>query len=282
MSGLITLITDFGLADPYVGVMKGVILNRCPSARLIDLTHLVPPQDIAAACLLLEDAHPYFPPGTLHVAVVDPTVGSSRCVLWARTTTAQFLAPDNGLLSFLAPEQIQELRRVENPRYWLHPVSRTFHGRDIFAPVAGELARGLAPARLGPLTRVMHRLTWPQPTQVAEHLRGQVLTFDHFGNARTNLRMADLPSPVSVRVAGVTVPLAGTYAAVPRGTALALVDSSGRLEISVRDGSAQQLLGLTRGTPVELALLAPGGSPGIASPQFHTAAPTAKGEPDAT
>ena len=252
---LITLTTDFGLADSYVGVMKGVILGRCPFARLIDLTHHIPPQDVLAARLALEAAHPFFPAGTLHVAVVDPGVGTPRAALWARTVTARFLAPDNGLLSFLEPEQILELRRVENPELMLHPVSRTFHGRDVFAPVAGDLAGGLDAAALGPMAGDLLRLTLPLPVVAAGTIRGEILTFDHFGNALTNLREPDLPRAASkVRVAGTTLPLVGTYAAVPPGAPLALLGSSGRLEINVREGSARQVLALQRGDPVELRI----------------------------
>lgn len=250
---VITLTTDFGLTDPYVGVMKGVILGRCPSARLIDLTHHIPPQDVLAARLALEDAHPFFPAGTLHVAVVDPGVGTPRAVLWARTATARFLAPDNGLLSFLEPDQLLELRRVENLARMLHPVSRTFHGRDVFAPVAGDLAGGLDAAHLGPATRELLRRELPRPEVIAGCTRGEILTFDHFGNALTNLIESNLPRAASkVRVAGATLPLVGIYATVPPGAPLALLGSSGRLEISVREGSARQVLGLQRGDPVEL------------------------------
>ncbi len=252
---LVALTTDFGLEDPFVGVMKGVILGICPGARIVDLTHGIPPQDVLAGCLALGEAAPYFPPGTVHVAVVDPGVGSARAALAVRTPRFLFVAPDNGILSFLSPDEVLEVRRLENPDLWLHPVSRTFHGRDVFAPVAAHLARGVPLAEVGPEHAELRRLHLPEPVPEPGAVRGEVLGFDRFGNAVTNIRARDLPRPGrAVEVAGRTVPLLGTYAEAPPGRPLALWGSWGRLEVSVRDGSARQVLGLGKGDPVRVLL----------------------------
>jgi len=248
---VVTLTTDFGSRDPFVGVMKGVILGICPRARLVDLVHELPPQDVLAGCLALEAAAPFFPPGTVHLAVVDPGVGTDRPAVAVATKAAWFVAPDNGLLSFLDPAEIREVRRIENPDLWLHPVSSTFHGRDVFAPVAAHLAAGGSPDRIGPRADSIHRLALPEPRPTPEGVEGQVLAFDRFGNAVTNLRRRHGPGR-RVRVAGREVPVVRTYAEVDPGDALALWGSTGRLEISVREGSARRVLGLTRGTPILL------------------------------
>ncbi|GAB4266220.1 MAG: SAM-dependent chlorinase/fluorinase [Deferrisomatales bacterium] len=233
--------------------MKGVILGICPEARVVDLTHGIPPHDILAACLALEAAHSYFPSGTIHVAVVDPGVGTDRAPVAVRTAEQIFVAPDNGLLTFLPSEAILEVRRLDNPRLRLHPVSATFHGRDVFAPAAGHLAAGTPFAELGPRQERLVRLAWPHPQPTPGGVRGEVLAFDRFGNAVTNLRPTDLPpSPRCVEVAGRTLAFAGTYGEVPSGTPLALIGSGGRVEISVREGSAREALGLVRGTPLEV------------------------------
>ena len=248
---VIALTTDFGLEDPYVGVMKGVILGICPGARLIDVTHGIPPQDVLAGCLALEAARPYFPKGTIHVAVVDPGVGTDRAILAVRTAEAAFLAPDNGLLSFLAEREIAEIRRIESDRLFLHPVSRTFHGRDVFAPVAGHLAAGVAFEALGPPASRLERLVIPRAERSASGIAGEVLLFDRFGNAVTSIREEDLPAGAKkATVAGRTLPFVATYGSVAVGSPLCLLGSSGRLELSVRGGDARKELGLRRGDRV--------------------------------
>ena len=251
---VITLTTDFGTADPFAGIMKGVILSICPSARVVDLTHQIPAQDVLAACLALGDAFPYFPPHTIHLAVVDPGVGSSRAALWVRTAAAQFIAPDNGLLSFLGVDQILEVRRLENQDLQLAPVSRTFHGRDLFAPAAAHLARGVPAEALGPLADDMVRVPLSAPHASPTGVCGEILSFDHFGNAITNIRETHLPGPPGqVEVAGRLVPLAATYAGVAPGDPLALFGSTGRLEVSVRNGRAKDTLGLVKGGTVRIS-----------------------------
>jgi len=250
---LVALTTDFGLDDVYVGVMKGVILGVCPEACILDLTHGIPPQDVLAGCLALEAARPFLPHGTIHAAVVDPGVGTGRAAIAVRTERDAFVGPDNGLFSFLEPGEIREARYLENPDLWLHPISATFHGRDVFAPVAAHLARGLPWQELGPSAPEIYRIPLPRPTPGPEGLTGQVLTFDRFGNAITNLRTADLsPELRRVQVAGREFPVGATYGHVAPGQPVALVGSSGRLELAVREGNARLTLGLSRGSPVVL------------------------------
>ena len=248
---VVALLTDFGHADAYVGVMKGVLLSVCPEARVVDLSHEVAPQDVAGAAFLLEGACGYFPDRTIFVCVVDPGVGSERRIVAVETRRHVFLAPDNGLLGFLADEA-KRIVRVENRACFLNPVSRTFHGRDIFAPVAGRLAKGLDPARLGPRTASLRTLDLPEPKAVAGGLEGRVLAIDRFGNLITNIRAGRLAAAEirigRARIAGVK----GTYADAAPGELLAVVGSTGRLEISVNRGHAAERLGVRVGDRVRV------------------------------
>lgn len=248
---LLTLLTDFGLQDAYVGVMKGVILGICPTARLVDLTHAVPPQNVPAGCLQLEAARPYFPSGTVHLAVVDPGVGTERPAVVVVTTRDILVGPDNGLFSCVSEDEIIGVHRIESAGVPERPVSRTFHGRDLFAPAAARVAAGLPPERLGPPLHGIARLDLPAPTLHGEVLSGQILTFDHFGNAVTNIRREDLPrAPEFVQAAGRRFPFRATYAEVDTGEIVALVGSTGRIELSIRNGNARDTLGLRREGPV--------------------------------
>ena len=259
-SPIITLLTDFGLDDAFVGIMKGVILGIDPQARLVDLTHAVPPQQVLPAALVLRSAVPYFPEGTIHVAVVDPGVGSARRALLIETARALLIGPDNGVLSLAAPAMGRRATRViDNADLFRHPVSQTFHGRDIFAPVAAHLARGVAPQAVGPVVDAITELTLPAPRRSGSRLHGEVVYVDRFGNLVTNLdadSVAGFPvSTLSVSIAG--IPVAGpvaAYAAVPEGTLLAIVGSWGVVEIAVRNGNAAQQLGAGPGTPVTVAV----------------------------
>lgn len=223
MSGPVALLTDFGLSDHFVGTMKGVISCLAPEARVIDVCHDVPPRDVPAAAFRLRAAAPYFPPGTIFVCVVDPGVGSARRIVWARAKSGrQYLAPDNGLLSWV-DEGFEELRSVENAAWRLRPTSATFHGRDVFAPAAARLWRGEDPAELGPKIEEIDAFPWPEDAVVA---------IDRFGNAVTSV-----PSANTVRFGGKTLDVRRSYSDVPAGKPLALVGSSGYVELSVRDGS---------------------------------------------
>ena len=253
---IITLTTDFGAADPFVGVMKGVIVGRAPTARVIDLTHGIPPQDVLAGALVLRHSVAYFPRGTIHLAVVDPGVGSERRALCVETPGALLVGPDNGLLALAAaPGEIRRIVHLTEERFFLSPRSRTFHGRDVFAPVAAALAAGTPVEKLGSEVRDMQRLDLPPVVRDAHVLRGQVIYVDHFGNLTTNVSAADLaalaihvPSIAigSVRLRGVSP----SYAAVQRGEPVAVVNSWGLLEIAVREGSARDRLGAGVGAAV--------------------------------
>lgn len=249
---LIALLTDFGERDPYAGIMKGVILSRCPDVRIVDLCHGVPPQDVRAAGFLLAASEPYFPVGTLFVCVVDPGVGSGRAILWARGKGREFLVPDNGLLSFVEREErLREVRRVTDDRVFLREVSRTFHGRDIFAPVAAARAMGRDPEGLGPRVRGFKRLPLPIVRRRGGTLRGEVVYIDRFGNAVTSLRPADVPKGARLRAAGIDFgPPRKSYSAVPPGRPLAVPGSFGLVELSIREGDAARSCGLSVGEEV--------------------------------
>jgi S-adenosylmethionine hydrolase len=256
-SGVITLMTDFGDADVYVGVMKGVIAAVFPGARVVDLTHRVPAHDAAEAAWLLQDAYRYFPAGTVHVAVVDPGVGTARRVLGLRAGNHLFLAPDNGILTPVHAELGREaLVEIAEPRYLLPNASRTFHGRDVFAPAAAHLAAGVALEAMGPPVADFVRLRLPEPCSLhGGVVRGEVVRVDGFGNLITNIRRELVPRPdrAAVRVAGVALRgIQPTYGVAGPGDVLALFGGFGVLEIAVNRGSAAQRLGVGRGQPVEV------------------------------
>lgn len=247
-NGVITLLTDFGTRDAYVGIMKGVALGICPTARLVDLTHEVPPQAVPVGALLLRSAVESFPDGTVHLAVVDPGVGSARDAVAVITARACLVGPDNGLLApaaaALGPYTV---RRLTCEELFRRPVSQTFHGRDIFAPIAAHLAAGMPPQRLGPQVPALQPLALPEPRVESNAVHGEVIYVDHFGNLITNIGAAALrafrPQNLSVRIAETMIsPLASSYAAVPAGMALALIGSWGTLEVAVRDGRAADAL----------------------------------------
>ena len=185
----IVLLTDFGFKDSYVGVMKGVIRSISRDADIIDLCHNIMPQDVAEAAFVLEASYGYFPPGAIFVCVVDPGVGSDRAILCMKAHEQLFLAPDNGLLSVIPESGGREIWAVEANEYFLKGTSMTFHGRDIFAPVAAHLAEGLEPSKLGPRVEHIRALRLPKPVRAADgSLRGQVVYIDQFGNLITNIR----------------------------------------------------------------------------------------------
>jgi S-adenosylmethionine hydrolase len=257
---IITLTTDFGTRDSYVAEMKGVILQLAPSVRLVDVSHDVEPQQITEAALAVEAAALWFPPGTIHLAVVDPGVGTARRGLVVAARGQVFVGPDNGLFTPIVAEadadwQAFELAATE---LRLPKVSRTFHGRDIFAPAAAHLALGVVPARFGPPIRDPVRLTWARAHRVAGGVAGRVIHVDRFGNLVTSIAADEVDAltadgPVSVRAGGRVLPLVGTYGELPPGGAGALVGSRNRLEIAIRDGSAAASLNGRVGLPVVLS-----------------------------
>ena len=250
---MITLTTDFGTTDPFVGIMKGVIAGRAPGVRVVDVSHGVPPQDVTAGALVLRAAAPYFPPGTVHVAVVDPGVGSARRPICVETRDACFVGPDNGLLSLAAPrDRIVRIVEIADERFMLSPRSGTFHGRDVFAPAAAAIASGTPLAELGPARDDMIALRLPLPIRDGGVLRGEVVYIDRFGNLSTNVDVAALPASVDHVEIGShrAIPFVPTYATVERRALLALVNSWGLVEIAVRDGDARAMLGVGVGTSV--------------------------------
>lgn len=259
MSPPITLITDFGSADHYVACMKGVILQRSPQAALIDVTHSIQPHDIVHAAFVLRQVFEHFPIGTIHIAVVDPGVGSSRRILAARYSGQIILVPDNGLLSFVHRDFVmEELRSIENHRLWRTEVSRTFHGRDVFAPVAGHLSQGMPLENVGPMVRELQLLNIDRAKRLdGGGVEGQVLYVDHFGNCISNISAADLgfvkspPDRMVVQVGPLRVGrLHTTYADVNPGEIVAIIGSTGMLEIAVNQGSAASQLRAAPGTLV--------------------------------
>ncbi|MGO8671059.1 MAG: S-adenosyl-l-methionine hydroxide adenosyltransferase family protein [Capsulimonadaceae bacterium] len=274
---LITLMTDFGLTGTFAGVMKGVIRTISPQSDVVDLTHGIPPHDVEAGCLAWESAWRYFPPGTIHIGVVDPGVGTSRRAIAARICGAVFVCPDNGLITRVAlcagdlrsgrtpnpalitGEDVQVVE-IADDRFCLTPISRTFHGRDVFAPAAAHLANGLALADLGPAVTDWVKLAISKPEISPRLIDARIIDFDQYGNARTNVTEAAFAAwisrnvpDVSIHVAGVPVagPL-GAYGDVPAGTVLSVFASHGSLEIAVRNGSARGLLGLRTGDRVSI------------------------------
>jgi S-adenosylmethionine hydrolase len=255
---VITLMTDFGLRDHYVAAMKGVILSICPEARIIDVTHEVSSYEVAEAAFLLSQTWGYFPKKTVHVVVVDPGVGSMRRPILAEVDGQRFIAPDNGVLTPVLTREGCKVRHIIAERYFRETVSQTFHGRDIFAPVAARLGSGLAAAKLGPCIDNYLRLTFERPNRTARRgWTGVILHVDHFGNIVTNIPFAEFPliehQPFEVAVGYRTVEkLARSYAEIPRGELFAIVGSSGYLEISANQESAAKILGCEAGAPVEL------------------------------
>ncbi len=275
MTPVITLTTDFGAGDAYTASMKGVILSLNPKAVIIDICHTVEPQNVLQAAFILSTACPYFPEGTIHLAVVDPGVGSRRQAIILKTPTAFFVAPDNGILSYIIDDHgrapgkparpmpaIAELRKlpstleaaaITNPEYWHHPVSSTFHGRDIFAPVAAHLSLGVPPHNFGERLNQVHVFNIPRPYKNAHgDLVGRVLHIDNFGSLITNIRNSDLPAKkASLAVGKQHIHGISRFYAGTKGLA-AVMGSSGYLEISLRNGRAAEFLKAKVGDPIGL------------------------------
>jgi S-adenosylmethionine hydrolase len=256
---LVTLTTDFGQGSSYVAAMKGVLLGVNPRARLLDLSHAIPPQDLRYASFFLRAAVPYFPPDTLHVVVVDPGVGTERAILYAEVGGQRLLVPDNGCWTGLAELHGPPARvlRLAEPRWWRPEVSATFHGRDIFAPAAGHLSLGLDPGLLGPPAADWVRLELPAAVLGEQVLEGEVAFIDPFGNLLTNIPGEALRRwegrALEVRVGGERVTRqVRTYGEAEPGSLVVLVSSVGTLEVAVSHGRAAGRLGAQVGTPVRV------------------------------
>jgi S-adenosyl-L-methionine hydrolase (adenosine-forming) len=239
---VVTLLTDFGTSDSYVAEMKGVLLSLCPEAVLIDVTHAVPPGDVRAGAYLLGRSWHRFPLGAIHLAVVDPGVGTARAALAMRTQGHAFVGPDNGLFTPVLKDAEVEIVVLPTP----DSAAPTFHGRDLFAPAAAALARAAPLTSLGPpLTRIPERLTYTEPRYEGKSVVGEIVYVDRFGTLVTNLTTELVPPYAVLEVEGLEIgPLRRTFGDVPTGGLLAYVGSAGAVEIAVRDGSAARRLGL--------------------------------------
>ncbi|HAH31895.1 MAG TPA: hypothetical protein DCL44_06235 [Elusimicrobia bacterium] len=249
----IALLSDFGTSDPFVGMIKGVLLSKNPVLRIIDITHQIPPQDIQTAAFFLMSSMSYMPKSTLFMTIVDPTVGTGRGIIWAKTKNHQFISPDNGLISWVAEkEKIEEARFINNISLFSRRISSTFHGRDIMAPVAAAVAKGLAEDKIGPLFTGYRKLPFPHPEKTGNRVLGQIIAIDNFGNSVTNIPHNHINARTIFTVSDHLIKgLKLTYASVPEGSAMALIGSSGFLEFSVRNGNFAKTFGISIGSPVE-------------------------------
>ena len=253
---VITLLTDFGLNGPYVASMKGVILGIYPEVSIVDISHEICPQNIEEAAFILYHAYSYFPPGSIHVVVVDPGVGKDRAILTVQTENFIFLAPDNGVLKYIYRDNPEaQVYRVTDSSYFLKKVSATFHGRDIFAPVAAHLSRGVKPDSLGDLADCFIKGSVPEPAIKDQKISGEIVYFDRFGNGITNITGELLQelniSAIKVRSSTIRS-LSRAYMDVPVKEPLALIGSCNTLEISVNQGNAKDHMGLHTGDSVQV------------------------------
>jgi len=257
---ILTLTTDFGLADHYVGTMKGVILNICPQVQIVDISHEVTPFEIAEGAYTIAQSYRCFPRHTVHVVVVDPGVGTSRRPILMEAAGQYFIAPDNGVLSMVYSREKHKIRLIDNDRYFRKPVSRTFHGRDIFAPAGAYLCAGVTPGRLGKPIEDYLRPSFEKPMRSGKHAwNGRILKIDRFGNIITNFHADDFPDlekrPFSMTIGPCeTSVLARSYAESSPGELFVIVGSSGYLEVSVNQQSAAKKIGCGPGAAAELKL----------------------------
>jgi len=260
-SPIVTLLSDFGLQDGYAASMKGVILDICPNARLVDISHLIAPQNVRSGAFVLYASYQYFPHGTVHLAVVDPGVGTERGAIAIRTGSSFFVGPDNGLFSLILKKETEwEARRLENPQFRRSPLSSTFHGRDLFAPAAAHLARGVHFHTLGPPCDPISA-QWREPVIAKGEVIGEVIHIDRFGDAITNVPSEVLeklgPPDKWETTAGKSVisSIQQTYGRRKAGEPLVLTGSTGFVEIAVNQGNAASELGLAPGTRVRFRLV---------------------------
>ena len=257
--GVITLTTDFGTRDPYVGIMKGIVLSINPDARLVDITHEIPAQDINNASFVIANSYEYFPSGTVHIGVVDPGVGGDRKNIGILTERYFFIGPDNGIFTIMSKkEKILEVREITNQPFILDKISDTFHGRDVFAPCAGHLSAGSFFSDIGPVIKNITSLEHPELTENRNILTGEMVSIDSFGNLITNLsierfRLFTGNHGFEIYYASERFNKIGShYVDVDFGKPLVLFGSSGYLEISMNGGSAEQYFMTTVGTTVTI------------------------------
>ena len=254
-NGIITLLTDFGDVDGFAGIMKGVILSINDKAKIVDISNSLPSQDIEAGSLVLDNSYRFFPKGTIHVAVVDPGVGSDRRILAVQTKDYFFIAPDNQILKHIFyNNETLTVVEVLNKTYFLDEISRTFHGRDIFAPVAAHMSLGVPLTEFGPEVADFNRGEISQPVILAKKIIGKIIHIDKFGNLITDISAKMLNKQIfSISAGSTSLPeFVDSYAHVALGTPLAIIGSSGFVEISVRNGNACEQLSLHRGDIVQV------------------------------
>ena len=258
--GVLTLLTDFGTKDGFVGVMKGVIWDICPDVKIADISHQIKPQNVMQGALTLSRVAPYFGDGTVHVGVVDPGVGTQRRAIAAEIGSQCYVAPDNGLLTLLIEDAEEKhlpikIVALNNSIYWLHDVTSTFHGRDIFAPVGAHLAAGVSLKELGTPINDPVRLKFPQPIKTVTGWEAHITLIDHFGNLRTNLPAEKLEGDIKIRILEHEInEIVKSYGRRAIGDLVALADSGGYLEVAVANGSAEKKLGAKVGDLVEVIL----------------------------
>jgi S-adenosyl-L-methionine hydrolase (adenosine-forming) len=264
VSRILTLLTDFGTRDAYVASMKGVILGINPDLRTIDITHEVPPQDVMEAAFVLKEALPFFPEDAIHLCVVDPGVGTARRPVAVRAGQRIFIGPDNGLFPLALGDAVDEAVVLDNPEYWRQGTpSNTFHGRDIFAPVAAYLSTGVSLQQVGSPVTALTPMHWALPIVDDKGIRGWVIHIDRFGNCITNIDRSILDqfgAPSRVKCfAGNTIltVVSSTYGDVEPGEPLLLLSSGDYLEVAVNGGNAAELLGIRKGAAVNLLFLEP-------------------------
>jgi S-adenosylmethionine hydrolase len=258
---IITLLTDFGIKDPYVASMKGVILNINPQCTLIDITHHVNPHDIQEGAFLLAKTYSYFPKGTIHLAVVDPGVGGARKPILLVTQNYLFVGPDNGLFTLVTKrERVKQVIDLTNKKYFLPQISTTFHGRDIFAPVAAYLSLGTPPSNFGEKLDHWVKLDLKEPVLRGKKLFGEILLIDHVGNLISNIDQARFTNfakryPFVIRIGEKAISnIKKGYWEGKKQETIALFGSGGFLEISINEGNAQIVLKVKKGDPITIVI----------------------------
>lgn len=255
---IITLTTDFGCRDYYVSAMKAIILRICPEVRLVDVSHDLPPQDIMAGAWILKNTAFLYPGGTVHLAVIDPGVGGNRRPVLIRIGDHYFVGPDNGLFSLVVESREYQVVELTNKKYWRDSVSPTFHGRDIFAPVAAHLSKGVSMSEFGQERSELTRYRWAKPISDDEGIQGWIVHIDRYGNLVTNIPASLIESHRATRgfkiYVGNTIlkAVSESYSEVPDGEPVAIIGSSGMLEIAINKGNAEEMLGIEKGAPVSL------------------------------
>lgn len=260
MPSVITLTTDFGNQDHYVGVLKAVLISVAPEARLVDISHEIPPQDIMAGAWVVRNSAMLYPPGSVHLVVVDPGVGTRRKPIAIKIEDQYFVGPDNGIFSLIADQYNYKGVELTNPDFWRPNPSSTFHGRDIFAPVAAHLANGASLDKLGKPIEKLETYRWAVPISDKDGVQGWILHIDHFGNLISNIpesmiREAEEKSDIKIYVGNTILSkLVSTFGDVPDGEPAAYIGSSGVLEIAINKGDAREMLGVEKGAQISIVV----------------------------